>query len=430
LHPDGRCLETKESVPHHLDESGSEGQSSWYFENLVPICEGLNSLIEHSKATDIRKELIATNLEVGVNALGRLYDRYQTRGQLLFAYASARVGAFLAASEENPKDSFAMLDFATKCLWTLRGIGPMLAVPLAADTLDRSVLNHVKSVVPLERALAIRFADLAAAVGSIHREYGDVEPAKAYYSLALRLADFAGLEWSDDILVRLVRNIRVLVAGTLKIEDSNRLVELIKSKSKYDATRFHEGMHLLMWSYRHHLGEGLTLRRDAAETFQDAVKDINRRFYDPRFGSGIADPNSRLKTGVLLSQWDATEMRLLLADAFATLGEGDPNGSYAKEAKELMALAIQAQKELNLSMIGLARPRIFESLLRPYENDERFQVEFREPAMLARICDRSASRGSVRFSELSERLIMQLRTWIGTDYRISSPHILEIQALM
>lgn len=430
VHPDGRCLETKEAVPHHLDESGSQGSSSWFFENLVPICEGLNRLIEDSKAKDIRKELIATNQEVGFNALGRLYERYQTRGQLLFAYASARLAAFLAASEEDPRDAFAMLDFATKCLWTLRGIEPTLAVPLAVDTLDRSVLNQLKSVVHLERAVAVRFADLAAAVGSIHREFGDVGSARAFYGLALRFADFAQLDWSDDTLVRLVRNIRVLVAATLNVESSNRLVELIRSRSKYPATRFHESMHLLMWNYRHHFGKSLCLRRDAAEAFEEAVKEINKKYYDARFGNGIADPNARLKTGVTLSQWDAIEMRLLLADALATLGEGDPNGSYAKEAKERMALAIQAQKELNLSMIGLARPRIFETLLKPYGNDERFQVEFRQPSMLSRICYRSARRGSVRFSELSEQLILLLSTWIGTDYRIQSPHILEIQSLL
>jgi tetratricopeptide (TPR) repeat protein len=430
IHSDNRCVETKEAVLHHLDEMGFEGEGSWFFENLVPICGGVNDLIQHARAADLRKELISTNQAVGASALSRLYDQYQTKGQLLFAYAAARLGAFLVASEKDPKDTFPMLDFATKCLWTLRGIEPRLAVPLAADTMERSVLAHVKSVTPLDRPLAIRLADLAAAVGSIHREFGDVENAKAYFNIALRLADFARLEWFDDILVRLVRNIRVLVAGTFKIDESKRLIELIKTRSKYDATRFHEGMHLLMWTYRQNGDDGQASRRDAAEAFEEAVKDLNSRFYDLKYGAGIADPDTRLKTGVLLSQWDATEMRLLLADALATFAEGDPNGTYGKDAKELMSLALQAQKELNLSMVGLARPRIFETLLKPYENDDIFRVEFREPTMLARICERSAGYDPIPFTDLSQQLFVQLRDWIGAEYHVLSPHIIEVQGLL
>ena len=43
----------------HLDESASSGPSSWFFENIVPICGALNRVIEYARSSHLREELIA-----------------------------------------------------------------------------------------------------------------------------------------------------------------------------------------------------------------------------------------------------------------------------------------------------------------------------------------------------------------------------------
>ena len=424
VHGGRHCLGGADAEFHHLDESGENSAPGWFWENLVPICGGLNRAIQHARRPDLRKELITNHNELKLTALENRYIDYQIRGNLLPAYACARLGSFLAASADARQDS---LRFAANSIWTLRGVEPKLSVPLATDTLSRSVIDYLYiHEKPPERSII----DLAAAVGSFHREFGDVGPARDYYEIALSLADRLNLDWPDADLLTLVRNIRVFLGGTSNIISSNGLVDLIRDRTGYPHT-LHERLHIQQWNYRQHSRDTPARRRRASERFLAEIETIGQDYFDRKLvpGGSLTKEDSKPRAGIIVSMWDHAETLCLIGDAYSAQGEGDPHGKWSKLAHDAMDKAAVAQRKGHFAVAGLAIPRVFDTLFRAYD-DRSFAFQFREPNMLARQCWRTAGVGPFRFSVLSKRLLEKMKWSIGTDRKIVRPSIRQIHAIL
>jgi hypothetical protein len=338
----------------------------------------------------------------------------------------------LVASPRIRSDARATLEFATNCLWTLRGIEPKLSIPLGTDTLARSVLDFDDPSWRFENLLLRTMLNLADAVGSFHRDFGDLTPARDYYRLALKLADLANLDWPDHDLLRLARNIRVFVGGSSDISNSNRLVQVIGVRTGYPVT-LHEQLHVRQWDYRQHFAGKLPQRRRASEKLLETIELLKGLYFDDTLvrGASFTEPFAEIKAATFVSRWDLAEMSCLIGDAYATLGEGDRHGHYCELAREEMRRAASLQREGHFAVPGLALPRVFKALLPSYRNDPSFVFKFREPAMLKQKCWRTGDEGrTFQFSNLSRRLMEKIGCWIGADLQVRGPSVREIQAIL
>jgi hypothetical protein len=401
---------------HHLDERGNEGLSSWYFENMVPICKNLNGFIEQVRKPWRREEVITSDNVLGKSALENSYQEYQRQGELFRAYALSRLGAFLTASPRVRPEPDATIGFAAKCLWTLRGVAPKFGIRLATDTLARSVLKYVDSLGHANGDVKVML-DLASAVGSFHRDFGDQDTAARYYRLGLELANLGRLDWSDGYLLRLARNIRVFLSGFSEPSASHDLLLLIQDRSGFGAT-LHERSHIQQMNYRQYCTGTSDQRQKAAEDFLEEKERLDKL----ALCQGLTKSNRPLSKGVVRSRWDDAEIACLSGDAYAALGD-------LNEACDVMRNASRLEEEGHFAVAGLPRPRVFDFLHWKYPNDASLSFTFREPGMLWKK-PRRGTTDAFWFGELSAKLIDKMKQWIGVSSPITSPTVCAIQDLL
>lgn len=418
---DGGCEDDISADPHHLDESGKDNPHGWFFENLLPLCSNLNEAIQRNR--NKRDELLDNHRHLSRASLSDLHRKYQITGRLRFAYAAARLGAFLTASgamtQENISES---LEFASKCLLSLRGVRPRFSVPLAIDTVARSVLIHINPSPIISRRMAEAVFSFVVAVASFHRDFGDADMAFRYYKLALAWADLAQMDWLGRKLITFLNHLRILMSGTGDHTKAEQLLAFIKDHD-YGKT-LHEKLNILHWRDRGWPGSNHSQRQERAERFLEEVAQLEREYYDravtPKATFG--NPASKLKGTTRLSPWDQIEILYLLADAHFLLADGDStHEGHSDAAKEALRSASELQHGGQFAVCGLATQKVFGDILHKYPGDPAFQFEFRSPDMLNVVCRRTAGDGAFRFNELSHKLFQRVTTWLGSAPKVAQP---------
>jgi hypothetical protein len=411
---EGDCKDDISADPHHLDESGKDNPHGWFFENLLPLCSNLNEAIQRSR--NKRDDLLENHEHLSRASLCELYRRYQITGRLRFAYAAARLGAFLTASGSKTQENVAeSLEFASKCLLSLRGVRPSFSIPLATDTVARSALVLSNPALIISRRMAEAVLSLVVAIASFHRDFGDTEMAFRYYTLAFPLADLAQLDWLDKKLIAFANHLRILMSGIGDDVKAHHLLDFIKDKG-YGKT-LHEKLNILHWRDRGWPGSKRLQRQERAEQFLADIAQLEREYYDRAVtpSAAFGDPSSKLKGTTRLSSWDQIEILYLLADAHFFLSEGESqNGGHSDAAKEALHSASKLQHIGKFAVSGLATQKVFGEILRMYPDDPVFQFEFRSPDMLNVACRRTAGDGAFRFSKLSNELLQQVTAWLGS----------------
>lgn len=409
---EGDCKVDISADPHHLDESGKHDPHGWFFENLVPLCSNLNQAIQRNK----RDELLYSHELLNRSSLRNLSRTYQVTGRLRFAYAVARLGAFLTASgattEQNVTES---LEFASKCLLSLRGVRPRFSVPLATDTIARSVLAHVNPSRIITRRVAEAVLSLVVAVASFHRDFGDADMALRYYRLGFPLADLAHLDWSGEELIAFANHLRILTSGIGDDVKAHHLLDFVKDRG-YGKT-FHERLNILHHRDRGWPGSNRLQRQERAEQFLEEIARLERELYDrkvtPKAAFGHAP--SKLMGTTPLSPWDHIEIVYQLADAHHLLAEGESEDRrHSDAAKEALRYASKLQHRGQFAVLGLAPQKVFKDILRKCPDDPAFRFEFRSPEMLNAVCRRTTPDEAFRFSELSDNLLQRITAWLGS----------------
>src|SRR5229473_2434842 len=117
----------EDTALHHLNEYGKGHEEGWFFENLVPICAADNNAIEYSRKS---KTSLSSSEDLSPSALLARSHALYPAGELLRAYACARLGSFLAWAPGRPgwriweADPNPTLELATQCLLCLRIVDP------------------------------------------------------------------------------------------------------------------------------------------------------------------------------------------------------------------------------------------------------------------------------------------------------------------
>jgi len=418
VHEDGRCKNDIIAELHHLDECGKKDAHGWFFENLMPLCSSLNEVIER----DPRDELVAAHKHLSRASLSELYRTYQITGRLRFAYAAARLGAFLTASASKSEDNAVeTLEFASKCLLSLRGMRPRFAVPFATDTIARSVLPHIHSADIIHRRMVEALFSLVVAVGSFHREFGDTDTAFRYYRLAYPLADLAHVDWLDQRLKAFANHFRILAAGMGDDVKASQLLDLIKSKG-YGKT-LHEKLNILHWRDRNWPGANPSQRRERAEQFLADIAQLQRESFDLSLTphAAFGDPTSKLKGTTILSPWDQIEILYLLADAHNLLAEGTTQDEHHMDlSKDYLRQAAKVHHDGHFAVVGLGRQKVFGDIARDYPDDPAFRFEHRYPDMLSAPLWHTQGDGPFRFNELSYTLFQRITVWLGSAPKAES----------
>lgn len=400
----------------HLDEMGSQGY--WSFEDIIPMCSDLNNFIQDSHSAGKEPWLDCKELEL--DTLKRLSRSYRIEGRLLLAYAVSRLGAFLATPHKSWKRSSypaRTLKFAARCIASLRGIRPRYGVPLATDTLARSVLEYINPNENCNRDGARAFAEilfpLAFAVGAFHRDYGDVLNASRYFDLSGELAELAQVcNPKNQEFLRLLNHRRILAEGIGDRSQAKRLTEKLDD-ARYGGDDVHQRLNLLQWSGRHSSDE------EDAEHWLTEIKD----FTSKHFTGWPIKP--KLKHGVY-SAWDHAGALCRIGEANRVLGESRTSAS--DDWSEVMAHASRVYRQGHLGVCALGRHKVFDHIAKAnwshYQGDDTFQFYFLSPRYLDYKCFRSSTEGGpFVFSELSRKLAAKIRNWLDQVSHISQSGI-------
>jgi len=148
---------------HHLDEDSGH----WVFENVVPLKSGFNQAIDsHRKRNRGRKWPSAIHDELrSAKLLDRAVSHLNGHSRPA-SYGCSRLGCFIGIHHENE------LDTAVRCaIHALYSVRPTSHLCLAADTLQRSILNGVFDINPSD-VPNVTWAGLAKEIGCYYLEFG------------------------------------------------------------------------------------------------------------------------------------------------------------------------------------------------------------------------------------------------------------------
>lgn len=240
---------------HHLNERAKDSES-WFFENLIPICPHDNDEIDESRKS-LNPRVSNVDLDPG-SLLARSRAVYGD-GEVARAYACARLCSFIAWPPGRPgwKDPDAdpnlTVEAATQCLLCLRIVDPKDAVPLAIDTLHRSILPRLASPQVKRHLIDPTLFGLAVAAGAFHKDYGDYVTAAGYFGLAeqylLRVSNATlGLAKAQFENHRLINDVMRLESGFSGPQDTNAARDRVGS-SEY-VRQLGGKMNLLYWKLR------------------------------------------------------------------------------------------------------------------------------------------------------------------------------------
>jgi hypothetical protein len=294
-------------------------------------------------------------------------------------------------------------------------VRPRFSVPLATDTVARSVLLHINPSNIITRPMAEAMFSLIIAVASFHRDFGDADMALRYYGLAFRLDDLVHLDWLDQRLIAFANHLRILMSGIGNDVKANHLLDFIKQKG-YGKT-LHEKLNILHWRDRGWPGSNRLQRQRRAEQFLEEIAQLEREEFDRRVTpkAEFGNPASKLKGTTLLSPWDQIEILYLLADAHFCIAERKSQDKrHLDAAEEALRSASKLQRTGQFAVCGLSPQKVFGDILLKYPNDPAFQFEFRSPDMLNKLCRRTAGAGAFRFSERSNELFQRITAWLGS----------------
>jgi hypothetical protein len=385
---------------HHLDELGGKPSSS-FFENLVPICAEENNEIEDNRKSGTVEPLRGCLRPK--NLLELSWDLYW-EGQVLRAYACSRLVSFLAwrpgrpgskvapeAADRNPP-----MEMATQCLLCLRVADPEYAVPLAIDTLDRSILPHLKSRSEAYPLLDSTLFSLAVAAGAFHRDYGDYPGGGAYFDLAEKYLQRISTAVTREQLDRF-DNHRVInsVVG-LEAQSTDRFNRAeMRSRVRDSEYGSYLGgrMNVLYWELRE-----LRLHCDPERITQE-LKHVPLAFLNhgaERLRQEAWRKHIPKFTPILESEYIVMD-----ADARSNVG-------LENDARELLRIAAEAYKDGHFGASHIPNAKVIEDITNRNPGD--FQLPFKQPWALIAPHYRTEKFGAKSFQGLSDELLRHLLT--------------------
>ena len=389
----GSLPQGEDTELHHLNEYGKANEEEWFFENLVPICANDNKAIEDSRKSRTPVSSFENLSPPGLlDRSSRLYEA----GEQLRAYACARLGSFLAWAPGRPgwnvrnADPNLTLRLATQCLLCLRIVDPKYAVPLATDTVDRSILPRLESPSEVRDLCDLGLFSLAVAAGAFHRDYRDYDSATRYFDLAeqysMRLFDPNSLKLDHVRFVnhRLINSVGLLEAGSVGQQGTGHLRDFVREAEygQYLAGK----MNVLYWSLRE-----LRLHGEPEE-ITDKLKHVPLTYFRSRQRVSIGEWGGR--TPGITPPLEA-EYLLIGADAWSKQGRQN-------DATELLRMASSIYCKGHFGGSHIGNSEIVDNLLR--ENRTDFHFPFKYPSALDLVCPRTQKVGAASFRALSDKL--------------------------
>lgn len=390
LHHPNCCTGQRETKPslHHLDESGGGSKFGWFFENLIPICQAENLDIEMS-----RRFLSTSNFLQNPRTLLGLAQSHQARSDTPHAYACARLACFLAwrvpRNEFSPRllrpdpigDRDLALEAAADALLILRGMDPRWSVPLAIDTVDRSILRNLRSRCECGETIPPPVcAKLMMSLGAFHRDFKDLHPASFYLSMARR--NVATTSQDYGAIINHQRILFVGVGTPAALSRARDLRALMLAESDYAKTA-HGSMNDVSWHVR---------ALSDPDEIKEGIRDGTRRF----FRSGAIDSaRATPKRGTPVSKHLNAEFMLISAEA-------DSRRGHQGRAKEKVREAVQLLRSGRFAPNPLAQPNVLRDLAR--DDPETFKVAFRTPVDLKTPRFRTSGQDVFSFTEVSQKV--------------------------
>ena len=410
----GALKEGQNTELHHLGERGKEHEEQWFFENLIPICPADNKAIEESRKA---KSPLSTAEDLSPAILLARSWTFYSRGEPLRAYACARLGSFIAWSPGRPGwtikegDPNPSLDLAAQCLLCLRIVDPQYAVPLAIDTLDRSVLQRLNE--PLSNAHAVgnsTLFTLAVALGAFHRDYRDYATASDFFNIADQYSTRLfrpGSTESDYIRFlnhRLINSVGLLEEGSSDLLSRKGIRDFV-SLAEYGQYLARK-MNIVYWSLRE-----LRTHADPAE-ITDNVKDVPLAYLKAYRNLRAIEWTDHIPrfTPVL-----EAEYLLIAADAWSQQGRHD-------DAKELLRLAAKIYEKGHFGASQLLNSHVIESMSKNSPKD--FHFPFKYSSALHEPHYRTRQIGAASFCSMSHKLLEKLLLYSpiqDTSSRVTLP---------
>lgn len=395
--------EPEETHLHHLDERRKD-ETSWFFENLVPICGNINGEIETSRgACDFPQ-----NAACSPEALSGLSRISFGLGDALRSYATARLGSFLAAYWTRPGwkrqrrfklqvDRNPTVQLATQCILALRILNPGDAVPLALDTLDRSIVPHLREGRRSSSLSNETLFEICVAAGAFHRDYGDAFSSLAYFNLAGKFSKLVQGHRLTHKYGQFLNHWLILELEFLKLGRSNqasiRSLRNIVYQSDY-ANFPHGDMNVCQWLFKEYL------LNDEPERVLDGIKGLEQKYFK---ANSLATRIPRRKYQLELSTSMHAEYLSIMADANFRLGK-------KADAADLLEIAVDRYREGRLAINPIAEPIVVRKLSALYP--QKFPFTFRRPSDLDVIHPRTKRYGASSFRQISVVLLNRLQEYL------------------
>jgi len=384
-----RCIVTDETYSvdlHHLDENGGQDINSWFFENLVPVSSNINRQIQLSRTGSV-----GLFHEISSLSLAGRAQAHFARAMLIRAYACSRLAGFLALNHErDPDQSINMAAFALR---TLRGVATTWGVPLAIDTLHRSVIPALVTDGISPRACF----HLALGLGAFHCNYGDYDWAFDYYRIAKSFSTFCGeYHRNSEEFGFLISHWRNLLVSTGRLEEASAVRDYLLSRNVYPGMT-HGKANNLLWTLR--------AKSSAFISPEEIIENIANFESTILLSGSLRDWPPKMVPNSGLTAWTHAGYLSLIAEAENRIGaKTDAVDTVATTAKLL------SQYRLSPSFFAGNLP-IYREVTNVRKHDLAFSFDFQTPEALQRRHYRNALYPPLSFREasLTVKEILQTR---------------------
>jgi hypothetical protein len=384
-----RCIVTDEihSVDlHHLDEHGGQDANSWFFENLVPVSSSINQKIQKSRIGSVGLFHEITSLSLAGRATA-----YFARAMLIRAYACARLAGFLALNHErDPDQSICLAAFAIRAL---RGVATQWGVPLAVDTLHRSVIP----ILAMDSVSPRACFHLALGLGAYHCNYGDYDWAAGYYRIAKSFSTLCGeYHRNSEEFGFLISHWRSLLVSTYRLEDALIIRDYLLSRSGYLGTS-HGKANDLLW----------TLRAKSS-TFinpEEILENIAKFESTILLSGSLRDWPPKLVNNSGLTAWTHAGYLSLIAEAEYRMGA-------LTDAVDAVATTAKLLRHYRLSPSFFAgKLPVYLEVAKTRKHDLAFSFDLQTPEDLLRRHHRNVLYPPLSFREASRKIMELLLTY-------------------
>jgi hypothetical protein len=295
----------------------------------------------------------------------------------------------LALNHEQDPDKSVIL--AAHSLLALRGVTPAWGVPLAIDTVDRSALAILGDE-DRRRCLSPRACfHLAMAAGAFHRDYGDYERARMYFSLAQSFSRLCGeYHVYTDEFMRLVSHYRVLLIGLGLDQSAALLRDHLRLHSSFFSTPPGQTNELL-W----------TLKPIAGRTNpEEVLEQLGLLEQTVLVGGSLRDSPPRTIRNSGLTAWTH-------AGYLSVIAEVDARMRRDKQSLDAIATAAMLLKKHKISPSAVAQLPILRAVASK-SGDPAFAFHFRSRGDLLRQYRRTSAFRLLSFQQAS----YELRCWL------------------